>query len=466
MLTTDDGHQAEAIFSALKKEAAENLERAPQDDETVVSFRGDGALPSAFAVTDFAAASVAMAGHGVSRWLATIDGRQRAVTIDRRLASFWFGGSLRPDGWAMPSPWDPIAGDYRAADGWIRLHTNAPHHRRAALEALGCADNREAVEVAVLERGADDLEAEVLALGGCSAVMKSLEAWQASPAGIAVRSEPLIDWQSAGDGDHPRFRAATPQSPLAGLKVLDLTRVLAGPVATRFLALLGASVLRIDPPAWDEPAVLPEVMLGKKSARLDLTQSADRQVFEALLAECDVLVHGYRPGALEGLGYDARRRTALNPRLIEVCLDAYGWSGPWKARRGFDSLVQMSTGIADAGMKFFGTDRPKPLPVQALDHATGYLMAYAVLQSLAQSVTAKTRLTARLSLAKVGDLLIRYRQNSADALLPETSSDAPPAIEQTGWGPARRLKPPLVIDGVPIQTALPAMPLGHDHPSF
>lgn len=150
----------------------------------------------------------------------------------------------------------------------------------------------------------------------------------------------------------------TASRPLAGIKVLDLTRVLAGPVATRFLAGLGARVLRIDPPDWDEPGVVPEVTLGKNCARLDLRQTADRARFEALLSDCDMIVHGYRPGALDRLGYGFDLRRALRPGLIDISLCAYGWSGPWAARRGFDSLVQMSCGIADRGRVWRQTDRP------------------------------------------------------------------------------------------------------------
>src|SRR5262249_12501113 len=149
----------------------------------------------------------------------------------------------------------------------------------------------------------------------------------------------LIEWGV------PRAR------PLAGVQVLDITRVLAGPVATRFLAGLGANVLRLDPPTWDEPGVIPEVMLGQGAAHRDLRAINDKIRGYALMRAADVLVHGLRPGALDRLGLDLIRRRGLRPDMIDVALDAYGWSGPWAGRRGFDSLVQMSTGIAEAGMR-------------------------------------------------------------------------------------------------------------------
>jgi crotonobetainyl-CoA:carnitine CoA-transferase CaiB-like acyl-CoA transferase len=169
------------------------------------------------------------------------------VTVDNRLASAWFATSIRPVGWTLPSAWDPIAGDYRTRDGLVRLHTNAPHHRAAALAVLDTDNSPESVTAAVLSWNGDELEAAVIAAGGCAAVMHTLDEWSASAPGIAVAAEPLITWNDLGSGPAPR-QMGTMLRPLAGIRVLDLTRVLAGPIATRFLALLGAEVLRVDPP--------------------------------------------------------------------------------------------------------------------------------------------------------------------------------------------------------------------------
>ena len=189
--------------------------------------------------------------------------------------------------------------------------------------------------------------------------MRTQEEWKAHPQGVAVAAEPLVSATASVVGLIPDW-PVPPERPLAGLCVLDLTRVLAGPVASRFLAGYGANVLRIDPPDWDEPGVVPEVTLGKRCARLDLRQTSDKDIFTALLANADILLHGYRPGALDRLGFGAEKRRSLAPGLIDVCLDAYGWSGPWAARRGFDSLVQMTTGIAATGMRWRHAERPVP----------------------------------------------------------------------------------------------------------
>jgi len=199
------------------------------------------------------------------------------VSVDRRLASFWFSSSIRPTGWQVPPLWDPVAGDYASADGWIRLHTNAPHHRAAAERVLGHVADRAGMASKVVAWNAAELEQAIVDAGGCAAQMRSWQAWQQHPQGLAVNAEHLVQRQTFEPAANRPWRGSAAR-PLAGLKVLDLTRVLAGPVASRFLAGLGADVLRIDSPTWNEPGVVPEMTLGKRCARLDLKTAADRQV--------------------------------------------------------------------------------------------------------------------------------------------------------------------------------------------
>ena len=431
-----------------------------RDNRKTASFTctgsGTGDLPSWFAVSDLAAASIGAAGIMLAQYASSRSGARPTVTVDRRLASLWFGMTLRPEGWQLPSPWDPVAGDYRTRDGWIRLHTNAPHHREAALSILGKPADRTALEPAVEKWDADDLEAAIVEAGGCAATMRGLAEWQDHPQGASVVKEPLIDWRTFDPVDAP-LREVRDVRPLAGIKVLDLTRVLAGPVAGRFLAAYGANVLRIDPPDWDEPGVIPEVTLGKRCAELDLKTRENRAVFERLLAGADILLHGYRPGALAGLGFDPDTMRRINPGLIDVSLNAYGWSGPWSGRRGFDSLVQMSSGIADYGMRMSGAVKPVPLPVQALDHATGYLIAAAALHALDQNNATGQVLSARLSLARTAHLLSASRRtDTGKGFEPETEEDIDPGIEETDWGPARRVRFPLDIAGMAPSWDYPA----------
>lgn len=425
-----------------------------------VEPHGAGALPSVFAVTDLAAASVGAAGAAVAELVAAAGRPVPAVRVDRRLASWWFAKSIRPLGWELPPIWDPIAGDYATSDGWIRLHTNAPHHRAAALAVLDCPAEKTAVAAAVARWHGDALEAAIVAEGGCAAAMRTRAQWAAHPQGIAVAAEPLVALSHTEGGAPPAWSVPADR-PLSGIRVLDLTRILAGPVATRFLAGLGADVLRIDPPEWDEPSVAPDMMLGKRSARLDLKDEAGLAALEALLVHADVLVHGYRSDALERLGLTSARRRTLNPALVEVCLDAYGWTGPWNRRRGFDSLVQLSTGIAEAGMQMLGRDRPTPLPVQALDHATGYILAAAALRGLTRRLTTGAGSTARTSLARVAHVLAGAGMGQpGPAFAAAADADWATEVEQTVWGPAQRLLPPVTIAGTPLRWTLPAAPLG------
>jgi hypothetical protein len=435
---------------------------------------GRGDLPSVYAVTDLAAASVGAAALSVASLLARRQGRMPDVQVDRVLASRWFNRSIAPQGWSLPPIHDPIAGDYATRDGWIRLHTNAPHHRAAALRALGLDPRDAAVcraTVAAAARSVDAgaLETDVVAGGGCAAQMRSPQAWAEHPQGKAVCAEPLLAIRAFDAGLPRPDWPLDPEQPLQGIRVLDLTRILAGPVATRFLAGYGAQVLRIDPLDWQEPALAPEVTLGKQRARLDLRSRDGVAAFERLLVQADVLVHGYRSDALEKLGLGAQRRRELNPGLVDVCLDAYGWTGDWRARRGFDSLVQMSCGIAEAGMRIQGKSVPTPLPVQALDHATGYLLAAAVLRGLARRLDHGAGSSTCASLARTAALFVQHSlpQLRETAALPEERpSDFADQIERTHWGQARRLLPPCAIAGTPMRWAIPAGNLGDGAPAW
>jgi len=434
-------------------------------DVAAVNVMGVATFDSPYPVSDLAAASVAAAGAGLTSVLEAAGVGREVATVRRELADAWFRAGVRPVGWVAPSPWDPIAGDYAASDGWIRLHTNAPAHRHAALRVLGVDADRDTIARAVGIWQADQLEAEIVAEGGCAATMRTPEEWRRHPQGAAVAAEPLVARTRTDEAAAASDWQPSLERPLAGLRVLDLTRVRAGPVATRLLAGLGAVVLRIDPTGWDEPALAHEVTVGKRTARLDAHDPEGLTRLRRLLGEADVVVHGYRADALErlGLGEEVRRET--RPGLVDVSLDAYGFTGPWAGRRGFDSLVQMSAGIADAGMRSSAADRPVPLPVQALDQATGYLMAAAVLAGLRQRVAEGTGSSARLSLARTAVELEAARG------LPRVTRfavDEPSegALMQAEWGPVRVLESPIAVPGVRIAWERAPRAIGSDNPTW
>ncbi|WP_314250664.1 CoA transferase, partial [Streptomyces kutzneri] len=312
---------------------------------------------------------------------------------------------LRVSGRA-PVTFAPLSGFWRAADGWVRTHANYPHHAAALVRALRLPSaTPEAVRAAVAERTAAEVQELVYGEGGL-AVAVARDFGEPQPLVEPVR---VTGVRGRTLGDAPAGRPAT------GVRVLDLTRVIAGPVATRTLGLLGADVLRIDSPRLPEADdAYADTGFGKRSALLDLAEAADRAVFEGLLAEADVVVTGYRPGALEPYGLGARQLLERWPGLVVAELCAWGWRAaePWAGRRGFDSLVQAGYGIAAACA---GPDRrPGVLPAQALDHGTGYLVAAGVLRALAEGGGRGLR----FSLAGTGSWLVRGLSGAAPLPLP------------------------------------------------
>jgi crotonobetainyl-CoA:carnitine CoA-transferase CaiB-like acyl-CoA transferase len=361
----------------------------------------EGALPARLPVRELARACVgtcalAAAELGARRaGLAEVPG----VRVDDGAVATAFRSErhLLINGRA-PVNFAPLSRFWRTADGWVRTHGNYPHHRTRLLSALGVPDDPAAMAAALAERSAREVEDAVSAAGGLAVAVRTPEEWAAHPQSAEVARLPLVERERL---DAARARVLTPIDgapvlPAAGLRVLDLTRVLAGPVATRTLALLGADVLRLDAPHLPELADQhADTGFGKRSATLDL--AADRSTFEELLAAADVVVTGYRPGALDRFGLSAQELAERRPGLVVAQLSAWGAYGPWAGRRGFDSLVQAATGIAAIEGS---VEQPGALPAQALDHGTGYLLAAAVLRALTEQSYEGGSRVVRLALAR------------------------------------------------------------------
>jgi crotonobetainyl-CoA:carnitine CoA-transferase CaiB-like acyl-CoA transferase len=367
-------------------------------------------LPGPYRVAAAATASVAAATLAAGEMLKLREIDPGVVTADTRHAAAAFAseGFSRVEGASPESVWAPLSGNYRTADGWVRLHCNYPRHEAAVCWGLGVPGTREAVEKAVAGRGAREVEHAVVSAGGAAAQLRSPEDWAAHPQGSAVASLPLVDLAPIGEA--PKRTLFYSDRPLGGIRILELTHVLAGPVAGRVLAAHGADVLHVG------AAHLPRVETlvrdtgqGKRSTFVALDTEGGRARLKKLISRADVLVQSFRPGALERIGFGPEELAELRPGLVLADLSAYGWEGPWARRRGFDSLVQMSSGLA------WG-DPPAPLPVQALDHATGWLTAAAVMTALRRQVAEGGTWRARLSLAGTGRWLDSLgRKDSAAA---------------------------------------------------
>ncbi|WP_181312294.1 CoA transferase [Nocardioides campestrisoli] len=341
----------------------------------------------------------------------------------------------------------PLSGFFSCADGWVRTHANYPHHaaRLLALLDLGPDAGREAAAAALGERHGQELEDAAAAAGALVVRVRSEEEWRTSEPGRRAAEGPLVATRVREDARHATLAGGA--RPLAGVRVLDLTRVLAGPVCTRTLALLGADVLRIDPPH------LPEIEWqhldtgqGKRSALLDLRH--DLAAAQELLDRADVLVTGYRPGAIEAFGLE------VPPGAAHARVNAWGDSSPWAARRGFDSLVQAASGIA---LVEGADDRPGALPAQALDHATGYLLAAAIIDALAGRAADGLGRDVSASLARTAAWLL-----DAPGRTPDHPAPAVPATTVTH--DARTTARPAVpgFDDHPA----PARPWGRDLPAW
>ncbi|MGI9383364.1 MAG: CoA transferase, partial [Methyloligellaceae bacterium] len=378
--------------------------QAPEALDRLELTGGDPVLPSSYRVGTAAQTTIAASALAAAEiWRARTGGRQQ-VSVDMRHAAVEFRSEhyLRVDGARCGETWDAIAGTYQCGDGrWLRLHTNFPHHRDGVLALLGCAYDRAAVQKALDAWTALDFETAAGEAGLVVTMMRSPDEWNAHAQGQALATLPLFSIEKIADAPPEPLGAA--DRPLAGLRVLDLTRVIAGPVCGRTLAAHGADVLNVTGPHLPsiEPLVI-DTGRGKRAAHIDLRDASGVETLKALLADSDIFVQGYRPGAVAGRGFPPHEAAALRPGLIYVSLSAYGEAGPWSGRRGFDSLVQTASGLNHAEAEAAGSDAPKPLPCQALDHGSGYLMAFAAMTALLRRANEGGSWHVRVSLAQTG----------------------------------------------------------------
>ncbi|TMH04965.1 MAG: CoA transferase [Betaproteobacteria bacterium] len=432
------------------------------------------ALPSSFAIGTAAQASIAAATLAAREIARERGGPTQTVHVDMRHAAIAFRSEryLRVDGAPAPELWDKIAGAYRCADGWVRLHTNFAHHRDGVLRLLGCANERSAVQDALMSWRGEGFETAAAEAGLVVTALRSFEQWDAHLQGQAVASLPVLSLERIGDAPPqplPPWTADTTQ-PLQGLRVLDLTRIIAGPVCGRTLAAHGAEVLLITGPHL--PAIAPLVIdtgRGKRSTHIDLRDAAARETLQGLVRDADVFVQGYRPGGLAARGFSPEDLARERPGIVCASLSAYSHVGPWATRRGFDSLVQTASGFNVAEAEAAGIDEPKPLPAQALDHAAGYLLAFGVQMALLRRAREGGSWHVRVSLAQTGRWLRGLGR------LPQGLQASDPKLDDvrelmeesdSGFGRLLAVRHAGRLSHTPPRWQRPSMPLGSDAPRW
>lgn len=426
--------------------------------------------PSTFAVGTSAVASIGAAGAAAAAIHRARGGPAQRVGVEmaHALTEFRSEHHLRIAGAPVHEGWDRIAGLHRCGDGrWVRLHTNFPHHRDGMLRLLGCDYDRDAVGRALQGWTAEALETAAAEAGLVATMTRSLAEWAAHPQGAAAAALAPVVIERIGDAP-PTPLPPLGARPLDGLRALDLTRVIAGPVAARTLAAHGAEVLHITGPHL--PSLPPLVMdtgRGKRCAALDLRQAADQATLRGLAAGADVFLQGYRPGAIAGHGFAPEDLAAIKPGIVCVSLSAYGHVGPWSGRRGFDSLVQNANGMNDAERAAAEEAKPKPLPCQALDHASGYLLAFGAMAALLRRAEEGGSWLVRVSLAGTGEWIKRLGRVEGGLAAPGIAD--PAAFFETtesGFGPMTAVRHGAILSATPARWALPAMPLGSHPPAW
>jgi crotonobetainyl-CoA:carnitine CoA-transferase CaiB-like acyl-CoA transferase len=439
------------------------VEKPAADD---VSFIGaEPVFLTRYRVGTAGAAALAAAGVAAAALWSLRTGRPRqriSVDIRAATASLRSGRYLRVNGAPPPEVWDAMSGFYPVAGGRsISIHSNFAAHRAAMLRVLGTPEDRAAAEEA--SRGWDGLALEdaIHAAGGCAGLAREPAEWQRHPQHAAVASEPLLEITRIGDAPAELLEAGA--RPLSGVRVLDLTRVLAGPTCARTLAEHGADVLKIG------AAHIPDMKtteidtgVGKLSAQLDLRNPGELETLRTLLREADVFSQSYRPGTLAARGLSSEDAARIRPGIIYVSLSAWGTTGPWRDRRGFDSIVQTVSGMA-----FEGGPKPRYLPVSAIDYVSGYLMAFGTLVALARRAREGGSWLVRASLARTGRWIADLGDLGADAIkgipgeLPADEIERLTMEIDAPIGRVRHLKSVLVMSETPPHWARPPVPAGY-----
>jgi crotonobetainyl-CoA:carnitine CoA-transferase CaiB-like acyl-CoA transferase len=443
-------------------------------NEVDISGGADPVLPTPFRIATAGAATLAATGLAAADIWELRTGRRQSIAVPFRhaTASLRSGHYMKLGDGEVSHRRHSVMGVYPTKDGrWSYIHANFPNHRAAALGVLGVPEDRDAVAKAVLNWDALDLEEAIIAAKGAGGMVRTKAEWAQHPQSAAIGALPLMEVIKIGDS---KPEALPPGSrPLSGIRVLDLTRVLAGPTCARTLAEHGADVLKIT------GSHLPNLGYqefdtghGKLSAHLDLRETKDVDTLKGLVREADVFSQGYRPGTLGTRGLSPEELAAIRPGLVYVSLCAFSHAGPWASRRGFDTVVQTVSGITSRQAEVVPGKTPGPqfYPVSAIDYCTGYLMAFGAMVALHRRAVQGGSWLVRISLAQVGKWIVDLGEVPESAARDAPAEFTPAELEnwsmvsETPSGTLRHLKPCVQLSETPPYWARPSVPLGYHQP--
>ena len=428
----------------------------------------DPVLPIRYRVAAAASASLAALGIAASRLGETpqrvrIDARAAAISL--RSASY-----LRVNFEPLPPVWDPLSGFYPVRNGWVSIHCNFPNHRNAALRVLGTEADRAQAEQASRAWDGEELENTIHGAGGCAGFVRDEATWQRHPQAQAVARQPLLEIVRIGDA--PPLTPVPGPRPLLRTRVLDLTRVLAGPTCAKSLSQFGADVLKISAAHLPDSGLVElDTGIGKRAAYVDLRTNKGVDRLRTLVSKAHVFSQSYRPGTLGKRGFSPQDLAALRPGIVCASLSAWGETGPWSGRRGFDSIVQAVSGIALAQGRDSGDGaKPRLLPVSAIDYVSGYLMAFGVCVALRRQRREGGSWLVRVALARVGKWIVdrgvlpdsAWRGLPDD--LPEEELRALLGEMRAPDGHIRYLKPVIEMSETLAFWSRPPVPLGYHPP--